>query len=253
MRNVAVPPTVLLSTSTNYRSDGLLRADTGTSLNYSEAVAAAGGTPVLAPALPPEHAAAYARVADALLLTGGVDIDPALYGAAPDRELGTVDGPRDAFEIALYHAFRDAGKPVLGICRGLQVINVAEGGTLHQHLPAVDGSWQHEQRNPDGAPLHPVRLEPGSRLHAAFGTTDIRTNSYHHQAIDRLGGGLRAVATTGDGIVEAVEESSGSFVLGVQWHPEMAYGRHLEHRAPFDLFLAAVLASRPRTPELSLA
>src|SRR5690606_27716636 len=122
---------------------------------------------------------------------------------APERDLGSVDERRDAFELALYRAFRAAGKPVLGVCRGHQVINVAEGGTLHQHLPALEHSWQHDQKDIRGVPLHPVKLAPGSRLAGAFGTLDIRTNSYHHQAIDRLGEGLKAVATAGDGLVEA--------------------------------------------------
>jgi putative glutamine amidotransferase len=104
----------------------------------------------------------------------------------------------------------------------------------------VAGAWQHDQRDLRGVPLHPVQLAEGSRLARAFGTTQIRTNSYHHQALDRVGQGLRVTATAGDGIVEAVEETRGSFVLGVQWHPEMAYVDYPEQRAPFDLLIQAV-------------
>ena len=233
-------PRVLLSTGTSNRTTGLLREDALTGRNYSQAVAAAGGLPTMVAVLDPALAPAFAAGHDALLLTGGADVDPALFGAAPHPDLGSVDERRDAFELALYSAFRALGKPVLGICRGHQVINVAEGGTLHQHVPALPEAWQHDQRDLRGAPLHSVRLVAGSRLAEAFGTTDVRTNSYHHQAIAEVGAGLRPVAHAGDGLVEAVEERHGSWVLGVQWHPEMAFREHPEHAAPFRLLLAAV-------------
>ena len=232
-------PVVLVSTGISARTTGLYREDSLTGRNYSQAVVAAGGLPLMVAVLDPALADAYVEQADALVLTGGADVEPALFGATPDRWLGSVDERRDAFEIALYRAFRAAGKPVLGVCRGHQVINVAEGGTLHQHLPAVEGSWQHDQRDLRGAPLHPVRLEAGSRLARAFGRLDVRTNSYHHQAVDEVGAGLVVVARTGDGVVEAIESERGSFVLGVQWHPEMAFKEFPEQRAPFDLLLAA--------------
>src|SRR5690606_38698794 len=183
-------PTVLLSTSTVPRTTSLRRDDAMTGRNYSLAVARAGGLPLMVANLDPALAAAYARGADALLLTGGGDLDPELFGEAPDRDLGSVDPERDAFELALYAAFREAGKPVLGVCRGCQVINVAHGGKLHQHLPSVDGTHQHDQRDLRGFPAHPVELEPGSRLAAAYGATRVRTNTYHHQAIATVGAGL---------------------------------------------------------------
>lgn len=232
-------PRVLLSTGIENRTIGLLREDALTGRNYSQAVAAAGGLPAMVAVLDPALANDYVQVADALVITGGVDVDPGLYGAAPAARLGAVDERRDAFELALYRAFRQAGKPVLGVCRGHQLINVAEGGTLHQHVPAVQGAWQHEQQDKRGAPLHTVKLSAGSRLAAAFGAHELKVNSYHHQAIDRLGEQLVATAHTADGLVEAVEERSGSFVLGVQWHPEMAFQQHPDQRAPFDLLVRA--------------
>jgi len=232
-------PRVLLSTAIETRTKGLFREDSLTGRNYSQAVAAAGGLPIMVAVLEPELAASYVAVADALLITGGVDVDPGSYDAAPDGLLGAVDERRDGFELALYRAFRQAGKPVLGVCRGHQLMNVAEGGTLHQHVPAVPGAWQHEQKDTRGAPLHPITLTPGSRLARAFGAEQIKVNSYHHQAIDRLAEGLVATAHTGDGLVEAVEERTGSFVLGVQWHPEMAFMAHPQQRAPFDLLIEA--------------
>ncbi len=235
-------PRVLLSTSISIRSTGLMREDALTGRNYSQAVVAAGGLPLMVAVLDEQLAGEYAAGNDALLLTGGADVDPAAFGAHPEPGLGSVDERRDAFEIALYRAFRALRKPVLGVCRGLQVINVAEGGTLHQHIPALTQAWQHEQHDLRGTPLHPVKMAPGSRLAAAFGTTSVRANSYHHQAIDLVGAGLKAVAHAGDGLVEAVEERHGSWVLAVQWHPEMAYREHPEHHAPFRLLLDAVTA-----------
>lgn len=211
-----------------------------TGRNYSLGVAAAGGLPTMVAATDPALAEAYAASHDGLLLTGGVDVDPGAFGALPERDLGEVDERRDLFELALYAAFRAAGKPVLGICRGIQMINVAEGGTLHQHLPAVPGTFQHGQRDLRGEPLHPVTLAADSTLARAFGRTLIKTNSYHHQAVDRVGAGLEVVARAGDGVVEALEATSGSFVLGVQWHPEMSFQQWPEHRAPFEVFLNAL-------------
>jgi len=235
----AARPTVLLSTSTVPRTTSLRRDDAMTGRNYSQAVALAGGLPVMVANLDPALAPAYARTVDALLLTGGGDVDPELFGASPDRDLGAVDPERDAFELALYAAFREAGKPVLGVCRGCQVINVAHGGKLHQHLPSVGDTHQHDQRDLRGYPFHTVELEAGCRLGAAYGATRVKTNSYHHQAISEVGAGLRPVARAGDGVVEAVEAVSGPLVVGVQWHPEMMFERFTEHLAPFRVLVEA--------------
>ncbi len=210
-----------------------------TGRNYSEAVTQAGGLPLMVANLDAGLAEDYAMTVDALLLTGGGDMDPAIFGEAPDRDLGSVDPERDSFELALYAAFREAGKPVLGVCRGCQVINVAHGGRLHQHLPSVEGTHQHDQRDYRGFPSHPVELVAGSRLAAAFGATRVATNSYHHQAISQVGAGLTAVATAGDGVVEAVESTAGPLVVAVQWHPEMMFATHPEHLAPFRVLVQA--------------
>ncbi|HLU83754.1 MAG TPA: gamma-glutamyl-gamma-aminobutyrate hydrolase family protein [Trueperaceae bacterium] len=246
-------PTVLLTTSTAVRPGSLIREDAFTGRNYSEGVVEAGGLPLMTAALDPELAPAYVGLADGLLMVGGGDVDPAVFGQGPDRDLGHVDPVRDAWELALYRAYRAAGKPVLGVCRGVQLINVAEGGSLHQHLPSVEGTFQHSQHDMSGTPLHPVELVAGSRLAAGFGTTTIRTNSYHHQAIDRVGAGLKVVARAGDGVVEALEGESGAFLLAVQWHPEMAFKRHPEHHAPFRLFVEALRAAAVQNPALELA
>ncbi len=231
---------ILISTSSALRPLGLRRVDALTGLNYSEAVTQLGGLPLMVGNLEADLAEIYMEGTDGLILTGGVDVDPSYFGAEPHPLLGLVDGPRDRFEMALYHAARAKGVPVLGVCRGHQLINVAAGGTLHQHLSVVDQTVQHEQADITGAPLHGVTLEPGSALAQAFGVAHVRTNSYHHQAVDKPGQGLKVVGRTADGIAEALENTEGSFVLGVQWHPEMSFQAYPEQIAPFTAFMNAV-------------
>jgi putative glutamine amidotransferase len=192
-------------------------------LNYAEQVAAAGGIPVLLPPVP-GIAAAVGRL-DGLVLTGGGDIDPAAYGAAPHPRTGSVNAARDQAELQLLAAALAAGRPILGICRGLQLLNTAMGGTLHQHLadlgPAGDAGHTPE---PGTFGRHPVRVAAGSRLSDILGADGpLLVPTAHHQAIDRLGAGLTATAWAADGIVEAAELTGGDhhpFVLAVQWHPE---------------------------------
>ncbi|MDF1521235.1 MAG: gamma-glutamyl-gamma-aminobutyrate hydrolase family protein [Trueperaceae bacterium] len=236
-------PLVLISTSTNVLNLGLRRVDMYSGKNYADAVLAEGGLPAYVTNHAPAAAADFVARADGLVLSGGPDVDPYRYGQVPHPDLGAVDPERDAFELALYQAARDRGKPVFGVCRGVQVINVAEGGTLHQHLPALGGPLQHSQRDPGGRPHHQVALTEGSAIHAAFGAGEALVNTYHHQGLDRLGAGLRATAHAEDGLVEAVEGTSGAWLLGVQWHPEMSYHLGAEHHAPFHAFLEACRAA----------
>jgi putative glutamine amidotransferase len=192
-------------------------------LNYAEQVAAAGGVPVLLPPVP-GITAAVGRL-DALVLTGGGDIDPARYGAARHPRTGPANAERDRSELDLLAAALAAGLPVLGICRGLQLLNIARGGTLHQHLadlgPAGDAG---HTPAPGTFGRHPVRVAEGSVLAKILppdGTLAVPTA--HHQAIDQLGAGLTATAWAADGIIEAAELTDGRhhpFVLAVQWHPE---------------------------------
>ena len=233
-------PRILVSTATAHRPTGLRRLDAVTGLNYNEAVAQLGGLPLMVGNLLPELAGEYLEGADGLLLTGGVDVDPSFYGEEPQPMLGLVDLPRDHFEMALYRAARARGVPVLGVCRGHQLLNVAAGGTLVQHLPALGNTVQHEQMEIGGVPSHGVMLEADSSLAQAFHAERVRTNSYHHQAVDKVGKGLRIVGRSADGVVEAVEQTEGSFVLGVQWHPEMSFQAFPEQVAPFRAFMAAV-------------
>jgi putative glutamine amidotransferase len=236
-------PLVLISTSTNVLNLGLRRVDMYSGKNYADAVLAEGGLPAYVTNHAPEVAADFVGRADGLLLSGGPDVDPYRYGQWPHPDLGAVDPERDAFELALYEAARAQGKPVFGVCRGIQVINVAEGGTLHQHLPALGGPLQHSQRDPGGRPHHTLALTAGSAIQGAFGAAEALVNTYHHQGLDRLGAGLRATAHAEDGLVEAVEGTSGAWLLGVQWHPEMSYHMGPAHHAPFRVFLDACRAA----------
>lgn len=190
-------------------------------LSYMRAVEMAGGLPVALPPLSTENVDALLDHLSGLLLTGGPDLDPSTYGAAPHPELGPTDPVVDAFEIALCrHAYRRR-MPILGICRGAQLLNVARQGTLHQHVPEfTNGTIQHRQSEIGTRTSHEVRVAPDSSLAQTTGGGPVKVNSFHHQAIDRIGLGLRAVAWSEDGLIEAVEEKDGRLILGVQWHAE---------------------------------
>jgi putative glutamine amidotransferase len=186
--------------------------------DYAEQVTAAGGIPVLLPPLP--GVAAAADRLDGLLLTGGGDIDPGRYGAQPHPRTSRVSGPRDAAELELLDAATQERLPVLGVCRGMQLVNVARGGTLCQHLPDDAG----HALAPGMFGSHPVRVAAGTRLAGILGANGdgVDVPTAHHQAVDRLGDGLVASAWAEDGVVEAVEAGAGGdpFLLAVQWHPE---------------------------------
>jgi putative glutamine amidotransferase len=221
---------------------------------YADKVALAGGTPVL---LPPvagiEHV--LPRL-DALVLSGGGDIDPGCYAAPRDPATGQPSAARDSAEIALCRVALELGLPLLGICRGLQVINVTLGGTLHQHLPDIVGHQGHSPAE-SGYGRHDVTVAPVSRLAAALGRTELAVPTHHHQAIKQPGSGLVATAWASDGIIEAVEfgvpgelggprefaaaDGSGPPMLAVQWHPEAG--------DDLSLFRWLVAAARTRLPQ----
>jgi gamma-glutamyl-gamma-aminobutyrate hydrolase PuuD len=188
---------------------------------YLTAVGAAGGVPVL---LPPQPAgeAVVARVlgaVDGLVLSGGVDVDPARYGADRDPRTEPSRPQRDAWELALVQAALAAEVPLLAICRGAQVLNVALGGTLHQHLPAITAVSHGTQPNVF-VPTR-VTVSPGTRIARILGEElDLDVHCHHHQALDRVADGLEVTARSRDGVVEAVESPAHRFALGVQWHPE---------------------------------
>jgi gamma-glutamyl-gamma-aminobutyrate hydrolase PuuD len=188
---------------------------------YVDAVSRAGGDPVIVPPVVLDDESASARLSrfDGLLLTGGGDIDPVLYGQETRPEVNHVNPARDEFELPFVRAAIDRGLPTLCICRGAQVLNVALGGTLHQHISDREELVAH--RNEDGSDgvLHDVRTQPGSRVMKAMGAERARTFSHHHQALADLGAGLIPVAWAEDGLLEGVELDDG-WILGLQWHAE---------------------------------
>jgi putative glutamine amidotransferase len=213
---------------------------------YLRAVQDAGGIPILlAPHLAADVVAALWQRLDGLLLTGGGDIDPATFRQPRHPKVDDVSPARDALELGLTRRAVDDGVPLFAICRGIQVLNVALGGTLVQDLPSQRPSpIVHSQREPREQPTHAVKvMGEGTRLGRILGALEIAANSMHHQAIDRLGEGLREVAWAPDGVIEGVELSGERFVVGVQWHPEELVGHD---RAARNLFAALVHAARDR-------
>lgn len=200
-------------------------------VQYVTGVEEPGGTALLLnPAQRPEAAAQVVELAHGLLLTGGEDVDPARYGQAPVPELGGVVPARDELEFAALEVALRRGMPVLAICRGVQLLNVALGGTLYQDLPSQrPGPIVHEQTAPLGHRWHAARVEPGTGLHAIFGVDDLFINSFHHQGIDRLAPTLAATVHAEDGLAEGVEGRDHPWLYGVQWHPERG-----EAEAPAD-------------------
>jgi putative glutamine amidotransferase len=190
-------------------------------LTYPEAIRNAGAVPVIIPPLDTDSIEPLLDGLCGLCLSGGPDLHPAVYGAMPHPALGPTEPHLDLFEVALVRAAEARGLPVLAICRGLQVLNVARGGTLVQDLPSErPSSVVHRQMRAPRVPTHDVMLEPESHVALALGNPDICVNSFHHQAIDVLGSGLRAVGWAADGVIEAVEASDQAFTLAVQWHAE---------------------------------
>ena len=194
---------------------------------YYHAITMAGAAPVLIPLLDELETlrAIYDRM-DGVLIPGGVDVNPAEFGEAPHQRLGRIDPARDLVELQLVKWAIDDGKPVLGLCRGLQVINVALGGTLYQDLESeYPNAIKHDYFPTYGFSrdhlAHRVSVESGSRLHGAFGDHSVPVNSMHHQGIKSLAGSLVASAVAPDGLIEAAELPNDSFVVGVQWHPEV--------------------------------
>ncbi|MDQ7844293.1 MAG: gamma-glutamyl-gamma-aminobutyrate hydrolase family protein [Armatimonadota bacterium] len=242
---------------------GITAADGGSATPqgraYAAAVEAAGGEVVwLEPSTvsgrPPEE---ILREVDALLLSGGVDVDPRHFGEDPRPEAGVeVDPARDAVELPLIRAALEQDVPVLGICRGVQLLNVAAGGTLHQDLGLVGfEETRHQQRAAGRRPeelAHEVRIERGSRLGRILGADRVEVNSFHHQGIKTPAPGFAVTARSADGVIEGLEHPGRTFVVGVQWHPERMVAAHPVQRRLFSALLEAArrrrqAAGRPAT------
>ncbi|HEX5135540.1 MAG TPA: gamma-glutamyl-gamma-aminobutyrate hydrolase family protein [Planctomycetota bacterium] len=234
----------LTSWTRRVRSGAKDRFNEAVPRGYTQGVEWAAGLPVLLPnsddlALAPEY---IARV-DGLLLTGGDDVHPRHYGEAPHPKIDLVDDRRDAFEIALLRAARERGMPVLGICRGIQILNVALGGSLFQDIPSqAESGVGHAQKTLREGAWHEIDVRPGTRLSGILGESRVAVNSYHHQACRRVAEGLSVAATTADGLVEAVEDPLHPFCVAVQWHPEVLEGG--QAASTKRLFASFVAAAR---------
>jgi putative glutamine amidotransferase len=213
---------------------------------YFDACTQVGAIPWMVPLLDEDTdtlRGIYERL-DGLFIAGGVDMDPASYGEPRHELCGRTDLPRDAVELQLVRWALEDGKPVLGVCRGMQVINVAAGGALVQDCTLHAGAIKHDYFPGAGWArdylAHPVTLAEGSRLHATFGVAEALVNSMHHQGLSRLGEGLAATAWAPDGLIEAVEAANPDhFLVGVQWHPEMLIDTHEGTRRLFEAFIEA--------------
>ena len=220
---------------------------TGVNVAYVRSVLAAGGVPIiLSPVLGPAYAMRALDGVDGLLLSGGEDIHPAWYGAEPSLHLYPPSRERDLFELALFAAARQRELPILGICRGIQLVNVGLGGTLFQDLASErPGPVAHDPGGSRDARSHEVRLQEGSRAARALGRTVLSVNSFHHQAVERLAGGLLASGWSADGLIEAVESpAEAPWLVAVQWHPEEM---HAEAAAPERGLFRALIEAAARS------
>lgn len=237
-------PLIGVTSSYHPRQDGKTAANV-VGEAYLQAVLNAGGAPVILPeGLAEEALSGLLSRLDGLLLTGGGDIDPARYSGEPHTRVYGIDHGRDETEIRLVRLAAETGKPFLGICRGIQAINVALGGSLYTHIAdQLPGAVKHDHYpdTPRDFLAHRVSITPGSRLAAILGGVDVAVNSLHHQGTQRVAPGLNAVALSPDGLVEAVELAGHPFGLGVQWHPECLQA-YPPQRSLFEALVTAALA-----------
>lgn len=219
--------------------------------NYPAALAASGALPVVIPlGLPEDALRELFEYLDGLMLAGGVDIAPEEYGEAPHPDLGKVDAARDRTELTIARWALAADLPVFGICRGIQTLNVAAGGSLYQDIPAqLPVAAKHNYRpseSPWEQPVHRVRVASGSRLAHILGATEVGANSFHHQAVKQTAPGFVSVAAAEDGVVEGIENPGRRFALGVQWHPEGMFRTDPLARQLFAAFVDATRGTRPQ-------
>lgn len=206
---------------------------------YVRAVMAAGGLPLLIPTLEIEGIEKVYELFDGFILSGGDDVDPLFFGEEPQEGLGEITPCRDQFELALAQRALQGNKPILAICRGIQVLNIAAGGSVYQDLKGVT-SQAHKQLAPRWYPTHWVEVEKNSRLYEVVGDTSIRVNSFHHQGLNQIAEDLRIVAISRDGLVEAVEaKDQEKWIMGVQWHPECCWHRDKSSLNLFQKFVQA--------------
>lgn len=241
----------LIGLTTHGRIDG---GRYGVAAEYAEAICRAGGVPVLVAPLPTRrdfdvNLDTQLGALDGIILTGGGDISPAAFGAAPHPQNYAVDAERDEFEMAIVIRAFAGGLPLLGICRGLQVMNIALGGTLIQHLPETRPSTLVHAGPTHTPSYHAISVVPGTQLAMLTIQQDFIGASWHHQAIDRLATTLQVAARAGDGTIEAVENRDHPFFIGVQWHPELTAQTHATQQRLFDGLVRAARTRREPVAE----
>ncbi|MGL4662299.1 MAG: gamma-glutamyl-gamma-aminobutyrate hydrolase family protein [Culicoidibacterales bacterium] len=207
--------------------------------DYPRSIEQAGGIPIVLPLTESyEVALEQVRAVDALLLSGGQDVNPLIYGQEPHEKLANISPERDTFETLLLQAAVELKKPIMGICRGSQIMNVYFGGTLLQDNSFKEGAYiKHAQSANPQLPIHHVNVDTDSFLGKAVGETEFLINSFHHQSIDQVAPGFKAIAVSKDGIIEGIESTSDHFMFAVQWHPEMM---SRENKAAQHIFKAYV-------------
>jgi putative glutamine amidotransferase len=220
----------------------------GCDTDYIESVVRAGGAPVILPPLAdPEAIASLVQAADGVLFTGGGDICSLAYGEEPHVSSKLQDPLRDETELEVARLALERELPILGICRGAQLLNVALGGTLIQDvISQVPGALKHYSEGLDTVLLHTIAIEPDSLLARVKGTTEMAVNSWHHQSIKEVGRGLRVNSRAKDGVIEGIESAEGRPILGVQYHPEECAARHPRFQALFDWLVKEAQTRRKR-------
>lgn len=208
---------------------------------YVQGLEDAGASPVILPYTAcTETLERYAALCDGFLFPGGQDLHPSLYGEEPTDQCGELCRRRDDMEAAFYPLARATGKPMLGVCRGIQMVNVMHGGTLYQDLPTeLPSPVQHHETPPYDKVAHTVAIRKGTPLYDAVGLTEMNVNSYHHQAVKQVGEGLAVAAQAPDGVIEALYLPDHTFALAVQWHPEFSRLADENSRKIFQAFVEA--------------
>ena len=229
----------MIAVTCNMDTPGL-RTISGVISRYMEALVAAGGAPFIVPMTSDkELISQYLDVADGVFIPGGVDVCPLMYGESPDPNLGRADAYLDDFQLSLVREAHERRIPIFGVCRGVQLMNVAFGGTLIQHIGNIPGTIGHRQQNTDGdRPYHMLKAEENSFISSVFGL-DFGVNSFHHQAVKSVAPGFRITSHAPDGIIESMERINDDlWEVGVQWHPERMIYRVPENLELFKRFIA---------------
>lgn len=208
---------------------------------YISSVAGSGGIPVMIPYLENDDTIGHLiKLCDGFLFTGGCDIDPRHYGEKASPLCGSIQHNRDDLEFKVFGMAIESGKPIMGICRGCQLINVALGGTLYQDIPSqLNTTILHRQTEPTNKPSHSVTLKHGTPLFELIGNDTMTANSFHHQAVKQMGKDLKPMAVADDGIVEAFYCESKQYIRAYQWHPERLYASDKHNKLIFDDFICA--------------